>query len=95
MRHIGSLLKTMLLSLTMMVLLPTSTMSSECIGCLEDCSKVLVATSRVTTTVVEQPKVQKPDELQVSAYVEAEDFKSPVRCKVETEGNTDTITCGW
>jgi hypothetical protein len=95
MRHIGSLLKIMLLSLTMMVLIPTSTMSSECIGCLEDCSKVLVAPARVITTIVEQPKVQKPDETQVYAYVEADDVKSPVRCKVETEGNTDTITCGW
>ena len=85
---------TLLLPMTM-VTLPTSTMSSECIGCPEDCSKVLVAPARVVT--IKEPEIVKPspEAVKVTAVVEGDEMTSAVKCTVETENDVDTITCGW
>jgi hypothetical protein len=72
-------------------------MSSECIGCLKDCSKVLVAPARIVKH--EQiPEVVKKEALEVKALLGDEDvgMTSAVKCRVtEDEEGTSIITCGW
>lgn len=98
----GRLLKTTLLSLSLMASLTTFSMASECIGCLEDCSKVLVSNKVVKIRVPEIVK-PKPDAVKVSARVETEDpiydfivgMVSPVKCEVKEENEVSIITCGF
>jgi hypothetical protein len=68
-------------------------MDRECIGCPEDCSKVLVSSPNQPRQAIEvKVRDAEPEQpIKVAAYYESNGMKSEVKCDV----NGDTIICGW
>jgi len=92
----GSLQKTTLLFLLSLAVTTSSLMACGRTNCPEDCSKVLVYSQpepvqeAIQMTVRDVPTPNDED-VMVEAYVEADGFRSDVRC----ESKGDRITCSW